>query len=86
MTYSRRLLRPHIDAYRRALAEAKAELSVMNFQAECRAADLARQLDEVRCDFEALKLAVRNRIAAERQVVELRQLRDATRDFGQRLN
>ena len=77
---ARRLLQPHIDAYRRALAEAKADLSVMNFQHQCRQADLLRQVEELRGELEALKDIVRRRVAAERELANLRALRAAERD------
>jgi hypothetical protein len=82
----RPLLRPHIDAYRRALDEARGDLSVMNFQHECRLADLLRQLDEVRAELDALKDAVRRRVAAERELANLRALREAERDPTMRLH
>jgi hypothetical protein len=82
----RRLLRPHIDAYRAALAECRADLAQMNFRHQCALADLHRELDETRAAFEELKAAVRHRVAAERELTNLRTLRDAERDFGTPLN
>jgi len=84
--FSRRLLRPHLDAYRRALDEAKTDLSVLNFQHACRTADLLRQVEELRAELEALKDIVRRRVAAEQELSHLRQLRDAQPELGQRLN
>jgi len=79
MTNGRRLLRPHIDAYRAALAEAKADLSVMNFRHECRIADLLRQLDEVRAAFEELRAAVLARQNAEHELAALHREREIAR-------
>jgi hypothetical protein len=86
MINGRRLLRPHIDAYRRALAECRADLAVLHFQSQCRAADLAQQLDQVRQELATLKDVVRRRVAAEAELANLRTLRDAEPMIGQLLN
>ena len=83
---SRRLLRPHLDGYRRALNQARGELAQLSFEHACRAADLARQLDQVREELAALKDAIRRRVAAERELANLRALREAERDPTMRLH
>jgi hypothetical protein len=82
----RRLLRPHLDAYRAALAECRADLAQMNFRHQCALADLHRELDETRAAFEELRRAVRDRIAAEQELSNLRALAAAERDVGTRLH
>jgi hypothetical protein len=83
---SRRLLRPHIDAYRAALNEARGDLAQLSFEHACRTADLVRQVDALRSELATLKDVVRRRIEAERELADLRALRDAEPAFGQLLN
>jgi hypothetical protein len=83
---ARRLLRPHIDAYRAALAECRADLAQMHFQHQCWQADLRRELEEVRAELTKLKAVVRARRDAEQELANLRALRDAEPTFGQPLN
>ena len=82
----RRLLRPHIDAYRRALDEARGELAQLDLRHQRRHADLLRQLDEVRRELDELRAVVRARHRAEAELANLRALRDAEPELGQRLN
>ena len=75
---ARRLIRPHADAYRRALAEARSELAAMDARHRHRHDDLLRQLDEVRSEldetraaFQELRTIVRARQRAESELAEL---------------
>jgi hypothetical protein len=83
--YRRPLLRPGALAYRKALAEARADLDALNFWHECKLADLYRELAEVRAEFERLKEAVKARQKAEHELERLREMRrtwTAERGFG----
>jgi hypothetical protein len=86
MTYRRPLVRPCALAYAKAYAEARADLSAMHFQYECRMADLTRALEQTRSELDALRDVVRRRVAAERELANLHALRDAEPAFGQLLN
>jgi len=77
----RRLLRPHIDAYRAALAECRADLAQMNFRHQCALADLHRELDALRAELEQARAAFDElrsvslaRQRAETEVAELRRM------------
>ena len=76
---ARRLLRPHIDAYRAALAECRADLSAMNFRHECAMADLQKRLAETRAEFDQLKAVVRVRQRAEKELAGLYRERELMR-------
>ena len=79
MNNARRLLRPHIDAYRAALAECRSDLGAMHFAYECRMADLHRELDTCRSELDELKGAIRARQRAEQELAGLYRERELMR-------
>ena len=89
MINGRRLLRPHLDRFRAALAECRGDLYALDFKHQCAIEDLHRELEQTRADFEALKTVVRARHQAEAELDRLRAIRAATttgRDLGMRLH
>ena len=85
MIFRRPLIRLNA-CYQALLDEAKADLAQLHFRHQCALADLTRELDEVRAELDELKTAVRRRVAAERELAELRTLRAAERDVDTRLH
>jgi hypothetical protein len=75
--------------YKKLLDEARADLSAMHFEYQCRAADRDREVAALRSELEGLKLVIRRRVVAEQELDRLRAIRDAAtteRDFGARLH
>jgi ABC-type lipopolysaccharide export system ATPase subunit len=81
-----------VAGYRRALAEARADLADMSFKSACRHAELMHQLEQCRAELNELRIAVLARQEAEQIVAGLHRQRElaralgAERDPAQRLN
>jgi hypothetical protein len=73
MYYRRRLVRPWYAArYRKVLAECRADLNEQHFQHLCELAELRKELNQVRADYEALCNAVQERTRAEADLALLK--------------
>ena len=65
-----------VEAYRRALQQAREDLHEMDLKHRAAMADLYAELDQCRCEIEKLKDIVRERHAAEQRVALLQRDRD----------
>jgi hypothetical protein len=75
--YRRRLVRPWYAArFRKVLAECRADLDEQHFQHLCELAELRKELDTVRAQYEALRGAVLEREQAEANLELLKRDRE----------
>jgi hypothetical protein len=74
---SRRLI--YAAGYRRAMAEARADLHRMNSELQREVATLRAELDEVRAAFDDLRSVSLARSKAEHELAELHRLREIAR-------
>jgi hypothetical protein len=74
--YRRRLIRPGYAALCKVLSECRVDLHEQHFQHLCELADLRKELDTVRAQYEALRGAVLEREKAEANLALLQRDRD----------